>query len=79
MRGKPVINVDLGEVVVPDPVLGQPPLWRRVASAGDFARALGELQNAPSDKLELDRAETLEFLRAYFRPVTPEAVAAFLK
>lgn len=79
MRGKPVINMDLGEVVVPDPVLGQPPLWRRVASAEDFARLLRELHDAPSGKLERDRAETLEFLRAYFRPVTPEAVAVFLK
>jgi hypothetical protein len=78
MLGKPVINVDLAEVVVPDPVLGQPPLWRRVASAGEFAQALLELQNTASDQLERDRTETLEFLRAYFRPITPEGLKAFL-
>lgn len=79
LRGKPAINIDLGEIVVPDPALETPPLWRRVASPEEFHAAIKDLDAIPRSRLEEDRRLTVELMQAYFRPATPERLEAFMQ
>ncbi len=78
MLGKPVINLDLGEIVIPDPVLDPPPLWQRVADPGDFLAALDAADAAPAEKRLSGAHLTREYMHAYFSPVTPYAIDLFL-
>jgi hypothetical protein len=78
MRGKPVINLDLGEIVTPDPALDPPPLWRRVSTPQGFLAALDSLRTAsPQEKLS-DRNVTTRYVQSYFRPPTADAIQVFL-
>jgi surface carbohydrate biosynthesis protein (TIGR04326 family) len=78
MQGKPVINLDLGEIVAPDPALDPPPLWRRVSTPQGFLTALDSLRTAsPQEKLS-DRNVTTRYVQSYFRPPTADAIRVFL-
>jgi hypothetical protein len=78
MRGKPVINLDLGEIVAPDPALDPPPLWRRVSTPQGFLTALDSLRTAsPQEKRSAQNA-TMQYVQSYFRPPTAEAIRVFL-
>jgi hypothetical protein len=78
MQGKPVINLDLGEIVAPDPVLDPPPLWQRVSDPQAFIAALDSLRNTKLQKKIFDRNLTMDYVQKYFRPVTLDAVQVFL-
>lgn len=79
MLGKPVINLDLGEIVIPDPVLNPPPLWQRVADPLAFAAALDAADAVPAETRLSHVRQTREYMRAYFSPVTPAAIDQFLQ
>lgn len=78
MLGKPVINLDLGEIVIPDPVLDPPPFWQRVADPGEFLAAIDAADAAPAEKRLSDAHQTRDYMQAYFSPVTPDAIDLFL-
>jgi len=79
MLGKPVINLDLGEIVIPDPVLNPPPLWQRVSNPGAFVTALNATDTAPAQTRLSDANRTREYMRSYFAPVTSDAIGLFLQ
>jgi hypothetical protein len=78
MRGRPVINIDLGEMIVPDPALGEPPLWRRVSSPSEFVRMLQSLRALAPEALAAECEAATAYLQSYFRPVSPQALERFL-
>jgi hypothetical protein len=79
MRGRPVINLDLGEMIVPDPVVGEPPLWRRVSTPPELARALEDLRALAPEALAAERAAAAGYVERYFRPVSRPALERFLQ
>lgn len=79
MLGKPVINLDLGEIVIPDPVLDPPPLWERVADPEAFMAALDAADAVSAETRLSDVRQTQEYMRAYLSPVTPDAIDQFLR
>jgi len=79
MLGKPVINLDLGEIVIPDPVLDPPPLWQRVADPDAFVAALDDTDAVPAEIRLTYMHRTREYMRAYFSPVNPDAIDLFLQ
>lgn len=79
MLGKPVINLDLGEIVIPDPVLDPPPLWQRVTDPNAFLVALEAADAISAETRLCEVYRTREYMRAYFSPVTPDAIDLFLQ
>lgn len=79
MLGKPVINLDLGEIIIPDPVLDPPPLWQRVADPDAFLAALAATDAVPAETRLSNAQRTRDYMQSYFSPVTPTAIGLFLQ
>jgi hypothetical protein len=78
MLGKPVINLDLGEIVVPDPVIDPPPLWQRAANTTEFLAALDSNGATPPEERAARLHHTRVYMQSYFSPVTDVAINTFL-
>lgn len=79
MLGKPVINLDIGEPITPDPVMGELAFHGRVKTPADFPQVVERWQELTTDALDAMRTEARHYVENYFNEVTAERVSVFLE
>ena len=78
MVGRPVVNLRLSDAIDPDPLLEPAPLAWKVSSPGELLAVLRSARALDDVDFGSRRDATIERMKAYFRPHTPEAFQAFL-
>lgn len=69
MRGKPIVNFAIGDVVSPDPVLGQAPFHWCINDESEMVRTLGNLKAMRDEDYRRGSADAVAYVRDYLAPV----------
>lgn len=78
MAGKPAVNFSVGDVLQPDPVIGNAPLCWRVENPRDFLRVLNEVNSMSAPDFQRASAAARAYVHDYLRPVSDACIAGFL-
>jgi hypothetical protein len=77
MCGKPVINIRIGEVVSPDPVLGEVPFRWTVETAEEMSTVLAQIREMSDSEYASRSARAVDYVRNYLSPLDDAALSGF--
>jgi hypothetical protein len=78
MRGKPIININIGDYLSPDPVLGNPEFYFVANDAKEFLNYVDEISILSKTEYEYKRNKSIEYVKQYLSPISDDAIQEFL-
>jgi len=79
MRGRPIINIDIGDYISPDPVLGNPEFHYTVKSPKELVECVEEVTDLSSVQYIRKMDKAIAYAKEYFSPITDELIQEFVE
>jgi hypothetical protein len=77
MRGKPVVHIRIGEVVSPDPVLGEVSFRWTAATPEEMFELLTQINEMPDSEYAAHSARASDYVRKYLSPLDEASLKEF--
>jgi hypothetical protein len=78
-RGIPVVNIDPGFFLSPDPLFGLRDFKWNARTPDELVKTIGEIESLPDAEYEAMRGRACRYAADYITPVTAEKISAFLR
>jgi hypothetical protein len=77
MRGKPVVNISIGDIVSPDPLIGEVPFHWHANTPLEMVEILKEIQEISEVDYEKSSSQAVSYVSDYLSPITSVSIKNF--
>jgi len=78
MRGKPIINFSVGDMISPDPVIGEVPFHWCVNNESEMVNILSQLKGMSESYYEDCSLRAINYVRDYLKPIDNAGLQEFI-
>lgn len=78
MRGKPIVNFSIGDVISPNPIIGKPSFYWNVNDVQEMVNTLVYIHEMEKDEYNKKSEEAIDYVNNYLAPIKASCLEHFI-